>query len=247
VNQLVARKALERAGHTVTVAENGREALALLEREPFDLVLMDVQMPEMGGFEATAVIRERETQTGVHLPIVALTAHAMKGDRERCLAAGMDSYLSKPLKRPALLVAIEEALGKAVGSTGREAAKAKAEAGEPAPSVWSRAQVIKRVGGNLETLGEVVGLFLGELSKMMAEIERAVAARDGEALQRAAHRLRGSASVFDAREVLEASARLEDIGRESGFGAADHAYGELETRVTRLRRALSEPPRENAV
>jgi CheY-like chemotaxis protein len=105
VNQVVAARLLERRGHQVTVAANGREAVAAAERESFDLVLMDVQMPEMDGLEATATIREAETGTGRHLPIFAMTAHAMKGDEERCRMAGMDGYLPKPI-RPADLYAI---------------------------------------------------------------------------------------------------------------------------------------------
>src|SRR5262249_56704176 len=97
VNQRLAATLLERRGHKVTIANNGREALDALAARSFDVVLMDVQMPEMGGFEATRVIRERERATGAHLPIIAMTAHAMKGDRERCLEAGMDEYLTKPL------------------------------------------------------------------------------------------------------------------------------------------------------
>src|SRR5262249_47404396 len=97
VDQRVALGVLKRRGHLVTMLNNGREAMAAVEREAFDVVLMDVQMREMGGFEATGIIRERERQTGVHLRIVAMTAHAMNGDRERCVAAGMDGYLSKPL------------------------------------------------------------------------------------------------------------------------------------------------------
>ena len=106
VNQQLAVKTLQKRGHTVVVAGNGREALAALEQETVDLVLMDVQMPEMDGFAATAAIREREKGTGRHIPIVALTAHAMKGDRERCLAAGMDAYVSKPLRVEELFDAI---------------------------------------------------------------------------------------------------------------------------------------------
>jgi CheY-like chemotaxis protein len=98
VNQHLATRLLETRGHHVTVACNGREALAAFERESFDLVLMDVQMPDMDGFEATAVIREREKGSGLHVPVIALTAHAMKGDREKCLAAGMDGYLTKPIR-----------------------------------------------------------------------------------------------------------------------------------------------------
>jgi CheY-like chemotaxis protein len=103
VNQRVALRILEKAGHQVTVAENGRVALKLLDEKPFDLILMDVQMPEMDGFKATALIRALEKHTGRHIPIIAMTAHAMAGDRERCLAAGMDSYISKPVTASALL------------------------------------------------------------------------------------------------------------------------------------------------
>jgi two-component system, sensor histidine kinase and response regulator len=106
VNQTLAARFLAKHKHTVVIAGDGREAIAALEREPFDLVLMDVQMPEMDGFEATAVIRERERVTGSHLPIVAMTARAMSGDREKCFAAGMDDYLSKPVSMADLAAAI---------------------------------------------------------------------------------------------------------------------------------------------
>ncbi|MGB4780538.1 response regulator, partial [Candidatus Methylomirabilis sp.] len=102
VNQLLAVRLLEKEGHSVSVAGTGLQALAALEQEPFDLILMDVQMPEMDGFEATAAIRTLEQVSGRHIPIVALTAHAIKGDRDRCLEAGMDEYLSKPLQAEAL-------------------------------------------------------------------------------------------------------------------------------------------------
>jgi CheY-like chemotaxis protein len=106
VNQLLAAGVIENDGHRVVVANNGREALEKLAEERFDLVLMDVQMPEMDGFEATAVIRGKEKESGGHLPIIALTAHAMKGDRERCLDAGMDAYVAKPIKARVLLETI---------------------------------------------------------------------------------------------------------------------------------------------
>jgi two-component system, sensor histidine kinase and response regulator len=101
---------LEKHGHTILVASTGREVLATLAQQPVDLVLMDVQMPEMDGLEATAVIREQERQRGGHLPIIALTAHAMKGDHERCLATGMDDYISKPIDAQTLSVAISRVL-----------------------------------------------------------------------------------------------------------------------------------------
>jgi CheY-like chemotaxis protein len=98
VNQRLASRLLEKRGHSVVVAGNGRGALEALEKEYFDLVFMDVQMPVMDGFEATAAIRKKEGDSGIHLPVVALTAHAMKGDREKCLAGGMDGYLTKPIQ-----------------------------------------------------------------------------------------------------------------------------------------------------
>ena len=113
VNQLVARRLLEKRGHTVVTAANGREALALLEEAAwvgFDCVLMDVQMPEMDGFECTAMIRSKEQVTGAHLPIVAMTAHALSGDEARCLAAGMDAYLSKPVEPNALFDVVDRQL-----------------------------------------------------------------------------------------------------------------------------------------
>jgi two-component system sensor histidine kinase/response regulator len=108
VNQRVALGLLKKGGHEVTVANNGLQALAALEGRIFDVVLMDLQMPEMGGLEATAVIRSREAGTGQHLRIVAMTAHAMTGDRELCLASGMDAYISKPIDRTRLFALLEE-------------------------------------------------------------------------------------------------------------------------------------------
>jgi two-component system, sensor histidine kinase and response regulator len=120
VNQRLAVRLLEKRGHRVAVASNGREALAALEKEKFDLIFMDVQMPEMDGLEATVAIRDKEKRTGLHLPIIALTAHAMKGDREQCLTAGMDGYLTKPI-RPQELDEILE------GYLARRSAPAKTE------------------------------------------------------------------------------------------------------------------------
>ena len=108
VNQKIAMRVLEKHGHQVTVAANGRQALAALDRAGFDVVLMDVQMPEMDGFECTAAIRGHERVTGNHLPIIAMTAHAMPGDRERCIAAGMDSYIAKPIKAAELIELLEK-------------------------------------------------------------------------------------------------------------------------------------------
>ncbi len=110
INQMLAVRILEKAGHSVAVAGNGEEALTAVAREPFDLVLMDVQMPVMDGFEATALLRQQERKTGRRLPVLAMTAHAMKGDRERCLKAGMDGYVAKPVQKQELFDAIAAAV-----------------------------------------------------------------------------------------------------------------------------------------
>jgi len=120
VNQRLAMRLLEKRGHQVTIAGNGREAVAAAEQDTFDLVLMDLQMPEMDGFEATAALRKREKETGIHLPIIALTAHALKGDRERCLEAGMDGYLSKPIRPQELDAALEIHVARKSGQAARE-------------------------------------------------------------------------------------------------------------------------------
>jgi two-component system sensor histidine kinase/response regulator len=129
VNQKLAVALLQKHGHQVRLANDGREALAALESHSFDLVLMDVQMPEMDGYEATARIRTRERQTGRHIPIVAMTAHAMKGDRESCLAAGMDAYVAKPIRTQQVFEAISAALHHQAGSL--EAAQDQMQEGKP--------------------------------------------------------------------------------------------------------------------
>ena len=136
VNGLIARRLLEKRGHTVVVATNGREALAILGQSEwvgFVCVLMDVQMPEMDGFECTAMIRDKEKITGVHLPIVAMTAHAMSGDEARCLAAGMDAYLSKPIEPDALFDVVDRQLSRA--SSGGELSPTKPRGSDARQSV----------------------------------------------------------------------------------------------------------------
>src|SRR5207247_3061554 len=141
---------LEKYGHTVVVAENGRKALQLLEVERFDLVLMDVHMPEMNGFQTTAAIREKERQSGIHIPIVAMTAHAMKGDRERCLDAGMDSYVAKPVQAAELQATIEALVPAANGNAEAVRTASEAENGEATAGsgVIDHAALLDRVDGD---------------------------------------------------------------------------------------------------
>ena len=167
VNQQVAREFLEERGHEVVVANNGREAVEAVEREVFDLVLMDVQMPDMDGFEATAAIREREQTTGKHIPIVAMTAHAIKGDRERCLKAGMDGYLTKPIQ-PKILYETIESL---------QVSAEREESFVPTESIidWKAARNL--VGGSDDVLKELMTLFFQEAGTLLPRSARPSAGR----------------------------------------------------------------------
>jgi signal transduction histidine kinase/DNA-binding response OmpR family regulator len=231
VNQKLAVRLLEKLGHRVTVAGTGRAALDLLDREPFDLALMDVQMPEMGGFEATAELRERERATGAHLPVIAMTAHAMKGDRERCLAAGMDGYVSKPIRTSDLVAAIEAVLPETAG--GPEAAADGAE------GVVDREELLQRVLGDRDLLRELIGLFLEACPGQLAAIRAAVSAGDAGALERAAHAFKGSVGHFAARDAFELALRLELMGQKGELEGAPETCSALEVAVERLRPALA--------
>jgi CheY-like chemotaxis protein len=229
VNQRVAVGLLELRGHAVTVANNGKEALAALERASFDVVLMDVQMPEMDGLEATAALRRREQTSGAHVPVIAMTAHAMKGDRERCLEAGMDGYLSKPIQPEELYQAVETITAPAV------------LAEPPAAAALDWAVARERVGGSLDLLQEMIELFVREHPKLLGEIRQAVAAADAPRLHRAAHTLKGSADCFAAGPTVAAAQRLEQMGRQADLAGADEALRVLEREIERLLRALAAP------
>ena len=223
VNQRLAASLLERRGHKVTIAANGREALTAVTAQPFDVVLMDVQMPEMGGFEATAAIRALEAERAApHLPIIAMTAHAMKGDRERCLAAGMDEYLTKPLDPRQLCALVEQMAG------GGSADSLHGEL------LTMPSEVLARVGGDRELLAEISRLFVDDAPRHLENIRQALDARDGEALRRAAHGLKGAAANFDAEGVVSAARTLEEIGRTGKFDPQEVAWHMLTTEIDRL-------------
>jgi signal transduction histidine kinase/DNA-binding response OmpR family regulator len=216
VNQRLAASLLKRRGHKVTIAGNGREAVAAVSAQPFDVVLMDVQMPEMGGFEATAAIRALEIdRRAARLPIVAMTAHAMKGDRERCLDAGMDEYLTKPLDPRHLCALVEQMAG-------------GAPAGDPRRELATMpTQVLARVGGDRELLAEISRLFVDDAPRHLQNIREALDTRNGESLRRAAHGLKGAAANFEADGVVNAARALEEIGRTGEFEAHEAAWQAL--------------------
>ena len=234
VNQRLAIRLLEKQGHAVVVAHNGLEAVEALAKQGFDLVLMDVQMPVMDGMEATERIRAAEERTGRRTPIIALTAHAMKGDRERCLAAGMDGYLAKPIQSAELTRVLAEVGGGTVA-----AAPAEKVAARPAPGVFDQDAALARLDGDRDLLRDVAGMFLSDSPDMVRAVRSAVAAHDARALQVSAHALKGSASTFSAAGLVEAAWALEQMGRRGDLSDAGAALTTLEMEADRFRGALA--------
>ena len=228
VNQKVAVNLLQDRGHEVTVANNGQEALDAHARASFDVVLMDVQMPAMDGFEATALIRQKERASGAHIPIIAMTAHAMKGDRERCLDAGMDGYIAKPIRAHQLYEAVEQMAARASDIL------PGCQDGPEQEVSLDRDQILKQMGGNRETLRDVVALFHVEYPKLMKDMRRAIAQQKPSDLQRAAHTLKGSIQLFGAEAVAALALRLETMGRAENLGDAQSACLALEQEIQRL-------------
>ena len=197
VNQELAIAILERRGCHVVLARDGREAVALWESEPFDLVLMDVQMPDMDGLRATQAIRAIErTRGGVHTPIVAVTAHAMEGDRERCLAAGMDGYVSKPLRVGELFQVVAALLPQRETQT--IAAMPTSSRVVPAPI----GAALEAAGGDAVLLERLALVFLEQCPLLVAKLRDAIQAGDGAAAAAAAHALGGSLAVLAAPRAL---------------------------------------------
>jgi two-component system sensor histidine kinase/response regulator len=229
VNQRVAMGLLTKAGHLVTLAENGKLALDALDKATFDLVLMDMQMPEMSGGEAIAAIRERERRAGGHLPIIALTAHALKGDRERCLAAGADDYLAKPVT-PAVLhdrIAVIVQVGTAEPIPPRVFDHSRASA------------LLARVGGDPILFRDVIELFLDDCPNQLDQIREAIHDQQADRIYRAAHKLKGSAGNFDAHEVMALLQRLEARARDGDLATCVSVFVEIEAEAERLMTALA--------
>jgi len=233
VNQKVAVSLLEQRGHRVTVANNGRQAIAALDSESFDVVLMDIQMPTMDGFEATTTIREKEKAAGGHIPIIAMTAHAMKGDRERCFEAGMDGYIAKPIRAKDLYETIETTAAKVWESQKQN------DTISDEVEILDRDKILEQTGANEETLEEIVELFAAESAKLMKKIRDAISNKDASGLQRAAHTLKGSIRIFGAERAAAAALRLETMGRDKNMVDAEEAWQVLVKEIERLKPLLT--------
>jgi PAS domain S-box-containing protein len=236
VNRKLVLTMLQKRGHEAIAVEDGRQAVDLSAQETFDLILMDVQMPQMDGYKATKLIREREKQTGRHIPIIAMTAHAMKGDREKCLEAGMDDYVPKPVQAARLYEVIERVASVESGSpaeSGVFAGKEDADATKTEPAFDYNA-ALARVGGDVQLLRDIAEIFCNDGPTMLADIERQIARRNAAGLERAAHALKGSVANFGARGAFESARALEMMGREGNLAGAPETFDALERQIERL-------------
>jgi two-component system sensor histidine kinase/response regulator len=228
VNRAVATGILEKEGYVLVHAATGTEAVEAFSYGSFDLILMDVQMPEMDGFQATRRIRELEEATGCHTRIVAMTAHAMAGDRERCLAAGMDDYVSKPLRKQDLLRALA---GAGVKDDEEETGRAL---------LYSRAELLLQCDGDEELMSELVSIFHDSTPQIVQAIGEAVEKRAAPALAAHAHKLLSSLGAFGAGRARTLALRLEKHGLESDFGGAKERFRELERETDKIYTALAD-------
>jgi signal transduction histidine kinase/DNA-binding response OmpR family regulator len=234
VNQKVVLRMLEKMGHVTTIAANGQEALAAVVANSFDLVFMDVQMPEMDGLTATKCIREREQQTGLHLPIVAMTAHAMKGDQDLCLAAGMDGYISKPVSGKR----IEETIASLLISEPEVRPLPIVKAVPNPPVLWDLVNALARLDGDEQLLHEIVQIFLEESSRQLADLQRAVTEANAELLEKTAHRLKGELSYLGMSTVSQRANELEKMGRDCDLDRASEVFAVFETEVSAVAESM---------
>jgi len=240
VNRKVTVQLLQNRGHQVAVASDGKEALEALESGRFDLILMDVQMPRMDGLETTKAIRAQEAARGSHIPIIAMTAYAMVGDRQRCLDQGMDDYISKPIQAQELLELVES-WGE---GRGRRSPACNAGDSDLEEEDFTMASALKIAGGDRDLLEEVVKVFLQECPHQMQAIKKSIDQGDDQALMRAAHKLKGSLGYLGATRAQQAAYTLERIGQSGDLSSAREALEILEAKTQRLIRRLEQIARE---
>ena len=239
VNQQVAVLMLQARGYQADVVSNGQEAVEALERVPYDIVLMDCQMPEMDGFEATRQIRQREGATR-HTPIIALTAHALRGEREKCIVAGMDDYLAKPLTPDALYTTLRRWLPR---STRQPVAPAPSQVEEEEEERVLDYRVLEnfrqlQIPGEPNLIHQLVDLYLADVPGRLATMRQAIAQQDATRLAQIAHALKGSSANIGARRVVRLCMELEKAGKEGNLSGVSDWLAQLEQEVARARDAL---------
>ncbi len=233
INQKLAVRLLGKRGHSVTAVNNGREALRASQQQSFDVVLMDVQMPEMGGLEATARIRQREQRSGGHLPIVAMTAHAMAGDRARCLEAGMDGYVSKPVRKQDLFAAMESAITASLPPL-------PSTRTVPQASGIDSGELLEQLEDDQELLEELAGLFLQNSPTTMGLLRQGVETANPGQVEAAAHLLKGTLGHLTASGAAAVAQELETAGRTGNLKRAGPLLEALEQQVELVGKQLSE-------
>jgi CheY-like chemotaxis protein len=242
VNQLITRKLLQKAGHHPVMVSNGREALESLEQERFDVVLMDLQMPEMDGFTATEALRSGEVGADRYLPVIALSSSPDEGTRERCLRAGIDAILGKPFELIDMITAMDNLFPETDAEETEAAAEPPAEAARQAStdaSVVDGPALLEHVGGDRELLHEIVEMFLRERESILGDLAGAVSARQAEEVERAAHRLESTFGTLAAQEAVAMASDLARFGREERFDDAEVALGALENKIMEVEQELS--------
>jgi CheY-like chemotaxis protein len=230
INQQVAKYLLTKRGHDVTIVSNGEEAVRAWQTKAFDLVLMDVQMPVMTGYEATQRIRALEGEKVPRTPIIAMTASAMQGDRERCLAAGMDGYVAKPFVEDSLYYEIRRVM-RGGEMLGPDAGFEITGEHEIPAALFDPLRAIAQMGGSDELLRRTMRLFIEDAPTHLAAIRSAVRDADGTRLQRAAHTLKGASSNFAAEPVQRRAQSLERAAAEDKLGEADKHLARLDVEL----------------
>jgi PAS domain S-box-containing protein len=245
VNQFLMARILEKQGHKVHIVGTGKRAVEAIQQEPFDLILMDVQMPEMSGFEATRCIRQAQAETGERVPIIALTAHAKRGDREQCLSVGMDGYVSKPIRPDELWHEIARLLPDRddPGSQGRLPASGAPKSGSLSWSdsiavrleaAFDRKELLNRVGGDRQSFHEIVDLCRAECPRLTQAIREAINQDSLADAERAAHSLKGTVSSIAARAATATACQIEESARNGDMSGAREGLNQLEEQMQQL-------------
>lgn len=247
VNQKLAVAILEKSGHRVNIVENGIKALEAIEKDEFDMVLMDVQMPEMDGFAATREIRKREQSSNQHIPIVAMTAHAMKGDRESCLEAGMDEYLSKPIRASDLEEKISFLFESGLlGSTDRSrtdrssSLAGNGDPGDPLESQIAWKKALRNTAGDNQLLEELLRTFLDEVPKLAQRMQTALGSDDRVGLRKLAHSIKGSLGFLETRDAQAYFQNLEDCAEEAEPETLIEKFRESQQRLDQVIREIEQ-------
>jgi CheY-like chemotaxis protein/HPt (histidine-containing phosphotransfer) domain-containing protein len=242
VNQIVAIKLLEERGHQVMVANNGEEAIDLWARERFDAVLMDVQMPVMGGFEATTRIRENEKASGAHIPIIAMTANAMKGDREHCLEVGMDDYVAKPVRSKELFTVLERfapsADSKATPAPPSDPTAPAAETNQPTDKEVFDPVKFRSQAAASDVEIQLIDIFDEECGNFLAAIESAAGTGDAKALRMATHSLKGMIGNYGGRQAFQQAVRLDALAVKGDIQGVKECVPRMKDAVVCLKKAL---------